>query len=99
MTTARVPGIDDGTFQETAKTAKDGCIISRALAGVSNITLDATLAAWERSYIDHLQRAFVIDDDVALRIMEVLLIKNRPWPGAGRGACSMAPSGRVSCRR
>jgi lipoyl-dependent peroxiredoxin len=43
VTTARVPGIDDGTFQETAKTAKDGCIISRALAGVGNITLDATL--------------------------------------------------------
>jgi lipoyl-dependent peroxiredoxin len=43
VTTARVPGIDDGTFQETAKTAKDGCIISRALAGVSDITLDATL--------------------------------------------------------
>jgi lipoyl-dependent peroxiredoxin len=43
VTTARVPGLDDGTFQETAKAAKDGCIISRALAGVSNITLDATL--------------------------------------------------------
>jgi lipoyl-dependent peroxiredoxin len=43
VTTARVPGLDDGTFQETAKTAKDGCIISRALAGVGNITLDATL--------------------------------------------------------
>jgi lipoyl-dependent peroxiredoxin len=43
VTTARVPGLDDGTFQETAKTAKDGCIISRALAGVSDITLDATL--------------------------------------------------------
>ena len=43
VTTARVPGIDDGTFQETAKTAKDGCIISRALAGVSDITLDAKL--------------------------------------------------------
>ncbi len=43
ITRARVPGLDDGTFQETAKTAKDGCIISRALAGVGNITLDATL--------------------------------------------------------
>ena len=43
ITRARVPGVDDGTFQETAKTAKDGCIISRALAGVGNITLDVTL--------------------------------------------------------
>jgi osmotically inducible protein OsmC len=43
VTTAHVPGVDDNTFQETAKAAKDGCIISRALAGVGNITLDATL--------------------------------------------------------
>jgi len=42
-TRARVPGLDDATFQETAKAAKDGCIISRALAGVGNITLDAKL--------------------------------------------------------
>jgi lipoyl-dependent peroxiredoxin len=42
-THARVPGLDDATFQETAKGAKDGCIISRALAGVGNITLDAKL--------------------------------------------------------
>jgi osmotically inducible protein OsmC len=38
-----VPGLDDATFQEQAKAAKDGCIISRALAGVGNITVDATL--------------------------------------------------------
>jgi len=43
VTRARVPGLDDAGFQEAAKTAKDGCIISRALAGVSNITVDATL--------------------------------------------------------
>ncbi len=43
VTTARVPGLDDATFQEQAKAAKDGCIISRALAGVGNITVDATL--------------------------------------------------------
>jgi osmotically inducible protein OsmC len=43
VTRARVPGLDDATFQETAKAAKDACIISRALAGVGNITLDATL--------------------------------------------------------
>jgi lipoyl-dependent peroxiredoxin len=43
VTRARVPGVDDATFQENAKAAKDGCIISRALAGVGDITLDATL--------------------------------------------------------
>jgi osmotically inducible protein OsmC len=43
VTTARVPGLDDATFQEQAKAAKDGCIISRALAGVGNITVEATL--------------------------------------------------------
>jgi osmotically inducible protein OsmC len=43
VTSARVPGLDDATFQETAKATKDACIISRALAGVSNITVDATL--------------------------------------------------------
>ena len=43
VTRARVPGLDDAAFQEAAKTAKDGCIISRALAGVGDITVDATL--------------------------------------------------------
>jgi lipoyl-dependent peroxiredoxin len=43
VTRARVPGLDDDAFQQTAKTAKDGCIISRALAGVGDITVDATL--------------------------------------------------------
>ena len=43
ITRARVPGLDDATFQETAKATKEACIISRALAGVSNITVDATL--------------------------------------------------------
>jgi lipoyl-dependent peroxiredoxin len=43
VTRARVPGLDDATFQETAKATKDACIISRALAGVSNVTVDATL--------------------------------------------------------
>ena len=42
-TRARVPGLDDDAFQREAKVAKDGCIISRALAGVGNITVDATL--------------------------------------------------------
>ena len=35
--------IDADTFQEHAQAAKDGCPVSKALAGVE-ITLDATLA-------------------------------------------------------
>lgn len=38
-----VPGIDAATFQEHAETAKKGCPVSRALAGVSTINLTATL--------------------------------------------------------
>jgi osmotically inducible protein OsmC len=40
----RVPGIDDAAFQEAANGAKENCPVSKALAGVSEITLDATLA-------------------------------------------------------
>ncbi|RFC62147.1 OsmC family peroxiredoxin [Fulvimarina endophytica] len=40
---ARVPGIDEAKFQEIAKKAKEGCPVSKALAGV-DIKLDATLA-------------------------------------------------------
>ena len=43
VTRARVEGIDEATFQEMATATKDACIISRALAGVGNITVDATL--------------------------------------------------------
>jgi len=32
-TRARVPGLEDEAFQKTAIAAKDGCIVSRALAG------------------------------------------------------------------
>jgi osmotically inducible protein OsmC len=42
-TVGRVPGIDDATFQEHARAAKEGCPVSRALAGVGEITLDAKL--------------------------------------------------------
>lgn len=42
-TVAVVPDLDDATFQEVAAEAKAGCIISRALAGVEEITLTATL--------------------------------------------------------
>jgi osmotically inducible protein OsmC len=43
-TTASVPGIDEDEFQQIAKAAKEGCPVSRALAGVGEITLDAKLA-------------------------------------------------------
>jgi osmotically inducible protein OsmC len=41
-TQAEVPGIDDATFQEFAKKAKEGCPVSKALAG-TEITLNARL--------------------------------------------------------
>jgi osmotically inducible protein OsmC len=44
VTVGHVPGIDQATFAEHAENAKAGCIVSRALAGVAEITLDATLA-------------------------------------------------------
>ncbi len=40
-----VPGIDDATFQRHAAEAKKGCPVSRALASVPEITLEATLAS------------------------------------------------------
>jgi osmotically inducible protein OsmC len=43
VTKARIPGIDEAAFQDAAETAKSGCVISRALAGVPEITLEATL--------------------------------------------------------
>lgn len=43
VTVGRVPGIDESTFVEHALTAKAGCPVSRALAGVPEITLEATL--------------------------------------------------------
>lgn len=44
-TVGDVPGIDDAQFQEIAAAAKAGCPVSKALAGVDEITLDATLKA------------------------------------------------------
>jgi osmotically inducible protein OsmC len=38
-----VPGLTAEQFAEAAATAKSGCIISRALAGVTDITVAATL--------------------------------------------------------
>ena len=40
-----VPGIDEGAFRLAAEGAKDGCPVSKALAGVPEITLDAVLQA------------------------------------------------------
>ena len=40
---ASVPGIDEGTFQKIAATAKRDCPLSKALASVPEIALTATL--------------------------------------------------------
>jgi len=40
---AKVPGIDEAKFQELAAAAKNDCPVSKALAGVAEITLRATL--------------------------------------------------------
>jgi lipoyl-dependent peroxiredoxin len=42
-TVGDVPGIDDAAFKEAAEGAKAGCPVSRALASVPEITLDASL--------------------------------------------------------
>jgi len=44
-TVGRVQGIDEATFLEHASIAKATCPVSRALAGVPEITLDATLSS------------------------------------------------------
>ena len=44
VTVGRVPGLDEAAFVEHAKTAKAGCPVSRALAAVPEITLEASLA-------------------------------------------------------
>ena len=43
-TEAEVPGIDNDTFQQHAAAAKEGCPVSKALAG-TDITLNAKLAS------------------------------------------------------
>jgi lipoyl-dependent peroxiredoxin len=40
---ARVPGVDNAAFQELAAAAKRDCPLSKALASVPEITLEATL--------------------------------------------------------
>lgn len=44
ITVGRVPGIDEGTFLRHAAEAKAGCPVSRALASVPEITMEASLA-------------------------------------------------------
>jgi osmotically inducible protein OsmC len=44
-TEGRVPGIDQQQFEGYADQAKADCVISRALAGVEEMTLKATLAS------------------------------------------------------
>jgi lipoyl-dependent peroxiredoxin len=42
--TGEVPGIEEAAFLETAEEAKKACPVSRALAGVPEINLEARLA-------------------------------------------------------
>ncbi len=42
-TRARVPGISDDEFQQLANAAKENCPVSKALASVDSIGLEATL--------------------------------------------------------
>jgi osmotically inducible protein OsmC len=43
-TEGKVPDLDEDAFKEAAEKAKAGCVISRALGGVDEITLEARLA-------------------------------------------------------
>jgi lipoyl-dependent peroxiredoxin len=45
VTTGKVPGLDETTFVGNAHTAKAGCPVSRALAAVPEITLEASLSS------------------------------------------------------
>jgi osmotically inducible protein OsmC len=44
VTVGEVPGLDEASFITQAEAAKKGCPVSRALAGVPEITLKASLA-------------------------------------------------------
>jgi osmotically inducible protein OsmC len=43
-TVGRVTGLDEAAFEAAADAALEGCIIARALAGVGEITVEASLA-------------------------------------------------------
>ena len=45
VTVGKVPGLDKAAFAEHANAAKAGCPVSRALASVPEITLEASLIA------------------------------------------------------
>jgi osmotically inducible protein OsmC len=40
-----VPGMDEAAFKDAAEGAKDNCPVSQALAGIPDVTVEATLAA------------------------------------------------------
>jgi lipoyl-dependent peroxiredoxin len=42
--TGRVPGIDEQQFRRSAEEAKENCPVSKALAGVPDVTVDAQLS-------------------------------------------------------
>ena len=42
-TRGRVPGIDDDAFKQAADKAKETCVVSRALAGVDELSVEASL--------------------------------------------------------
>jgi len=39
-----VPGMDESAFRDAAEQAKQNCPVSKALAGIADVTLEATLA-------------------------------------------------------
>ena len=43
VTVGRVPGLDADGFQQAAEAAKAACLISKALAAIPEITLEARL--------------------------------------------------------
>ena len=43
FTHGRVPGIDQAAFEQAANAAKENCLVSKALAGVAEITVEAQL--------------------------------------------------------
>jgi lipoyl-dependent peroxiredoxin len=45
VTVAKVAGLDQASFVEHANAAKAGCPVSRALAGVPEVTLEASLVS------------------------------------------------------
>jgi osmotically inducible protein OsmC len=44
VTVGKVPGLDEASFVEYSNAAKSSCPVSRALAGVPEVTLQASLA-------------------------------------------------------